>query len=59
VAAASYFFFRRTRADEAPKLKNVSEILSDCYSKIREIQRSLSDLQATTLPQPSPSSTSA
>lgn len=42
VAVATYFYLRR-HADEPP-LRNVSDVLTDAYTKMREIQSHLSDL---------------
>jgi len=46
VAVASYLYFGRlNEADEDnPPLRNVSEILTDCYAKMNELQRNLADL---------------
>jgi len=50
VAVASYFYFGRMNDsdEDNPPLRNVSEILTDCYAKMNELQRNLADLH----PQP-------
>ena len=49
VAVASYLYFQRSsQHEEQPQLRNVSEILTDCYAKMNELQRNLAALH----PQP-------
>jgi len=46
VAVGSYVLVSRRRRDaETPPLRTVQEILTDCYGKMREIQRHLGELQ--------------
>ncbi len=48
VATASYLLIRRApRSNHADR--NVTEILMDCYAKVKEIQNNLTDLHAATL----------
>ncbi len=59
VAIASYLFAVRSRSryeDDRP-LRNVKEILNDCYVKIREIQNGLTELQASQGAPPAPERT--
>jgi hypothetical protein len=42
VAVATYFFLRRH--DDDPPLRSVSDVLTDAYSKMREIQTHLTEL---------------
>jgi hypothetical protein len=55
VAIASYLFVWRARSgrSEQQPLRSVSEVLDDCYAKMREIQSHLQDLSNSTL-QPKP-----
>ena len=53
VAVASYLYFSH-RGDDEPPLRSVSDVLTDAYTKMREIQGQLSDLHPTQM-QPSQS----
>ncbi|HXG24829.1 MAG TPA: hypothetical protein VNJ09_09760 [Chthonomonadales bacterium] len=46
IVLASYLYMWRLRAErsEAPKPRSVSEVLSDCYARIRQMQADLSAL---------------
>ena len=51
VAVATYLYFGRMSEDDeelAPG-RNVSEILTDCYQKMNELQRNLADLHPQTI----------
>ena len=54
VAIVSYFYMHRLHrmASEAPPLRNVSEVLTDCYDKVRELQQTLAEWHPSTF-QPS------
>jgi hypothetical protein len=54
LAIASYLYMWRRRSEPSlsPPLRNVSDLLSDCYAKMREIQSHLSEIQPTVLQSP-------
>ena len=54
VAVASYFYFSRHAGDEPP-LRSVSDVLTDAYTKMREIQSHLTEMHPPNF-QPSQSS---
>lgn len=44
VAVATYLYFGSNKRQRGvDRMKNVSDLLSDCYVKIKELQRTLSD----------------
>ena len=52
VAIASYVYMgtgRRKAHPAAERLRNVSEVLSDCYTKIKELQQHVAELKPATL----------
>ena len=51
VAVASYLYFHRHNEDEPP-LRSVSDVLTDAYTKMREIQSHLTEMHPPNL-QPS------
>ncbi len=53
-AVASYLYFHRRNEDEPP-LRSVSDVLTDAYTKMREIQSHLSEMHPPNF-QPSQSS---
>lgn len=44
IALISYLIVGRHRRSSEPAARSVSEVLTDSYAKIREIQQSLADL---------------
>ncbi len=44
IAVTSYYLFRKARARAESHKPDVNELLGECYAKVQEIQRSLSDL---------------
>jgi hypothetical protein len=51
VAVVSYLFWLRARTDQqgVPPLRNVTDVLSECYVKMRELQAHLADLPPISL----------
>jgi hypothetical protein len=51
VAVASYVYFGNGRRKSHPveRLRNVSEVLSDCYTKIKELQQHVAELRPAKL----------
>ena len=55
VAVASYIYFRRASRNSHEDSRDVTDILMDCYAKVREIQANLSELHPAVRPAPAKS----
>jgi hypothetical protein len=52
IAVAAALLVKRRRAMNGPVDRTVNDVVTDCYSKIREIQRHLSELSSGALRSP-------
>ncbi|MGC8669084.1 MAG: hypothetical protein ACP5VE_13295 [Chthonomonadales bacterium] len=44
IAVTSYYVYRKARRRAQDHKPDVSELLGECYAKVKEIQRNLADL---------------
>lgn len=44
VAVATYVYYERAQRSGAPRLRPVTDVLSDCYTRLRDLREHLADL---------------